>query len=63
MCQAILDECPGAEVICNEVPKEFAMADIYCQLIPNDDESKQNYEVVPRIGAFEVSVNGIVSKS
>jgi len=38
------------------------MADIYYQLIPNEDESVPNYEIVPRIGAFEVSINGVVSK-
>jgi len=36
------------------------MADIYCQLIPNDDESMPNYEVVPRIGSFEISINGVL---
>ena len=39
------------------------MSDIYCQLIPNEDDNMPNYEIVPRIGAFEVSVNGIVSKT
>ena len=43
------------------VPKEYAMSDIYCQLIPNDDEKNPYYEVVPRIGSFEVSFNGVVS--
>ena len=43
------------------VPKEFAMSDIYCQLIPNDDDKNPYYEVIPRIGSFEVSFNGIVS--
>lgn len=57
-----IKECvPGATVIFNLVPKVWAMSDIYCQLIPNEDESIPNYEIVPRIGAFEVSVNGIVS--
>ena len=43
------------------VPKEFAMSDIYCQLIPNDDDKNPYYEVIPRIGSFEVSFNGVVS--
>ena len=46
----------------NQVPKEFHSADIYCQLIPNNDEALDYFDVVPRIGAFEVSCNGIVSK-
>jgi hypothetical protein len=43
------------------VPKLWAHSDIYCQLIPNEDEAQPYYEVVPRIGTFEVSVNGTVS--
>ena len=30
---------PDSKVIFNLVPKEHAMADIYCQLIPNDDDN------------------------
>jgi len=58
---AITSVVPDSQVIFNLVPKEHAMADIYCQLIPNDDESMPNYEVVPRIGSFEISINGVVS--
>ena len=58
---AIKAAVPGASVIFNLVPKVHAMSDIYCQLIPNEDEAVPNYEIVPRIGAFEVSVNGVVS--
>ena len=36
------------------------MSDIYCQLIPNDEPSQPFYEVVPRIGAFELSFNGVL---
>lgn len=43
------------------VPKVWAHSDIYCQLIPNEDDNQPYYEVVPRIGTFEVSVNGVVS--
>ena len=35
---AITSEVPDSQVVFNLVPKEHAMADIYCQLIPNDDE-------------------------
>lgn len=42
------------------MPKVHAMSDIYCQLIPNEDDNQSNYEIVPRIGAFEVSVNGVL---
>lgn len=38
------------------------MSDIYCQLIPNDDAVEPYYQVMPRMGAFEVSINGVVSE-
>jgi len=44
----------------NLVPKEYAMSDIYCQLIPNDNESDPYYQVMPRMGAMEVSINGVL---
>ena len=59
--KAIKERIPEAEVVFNMVPKEFAMSDIYCQLIPNDDDKNPYYEVIPRIGSFEVSFNGVVS--
>mgnify|MGYP003329826460 CR=1 FL=1 len=37
VCSEIMAAVPGSQVIINLVPKEFAMHDIYCQLIPNDD--------------------------
>jgi len=58
---AIKAEVPTATVIFNLVPKCWAMCEIYCQLIPNEDDAIPNYEIVPRIGAFEVSFNGVVS--
>jgi len=45
------------------VPKKFAMSDIYCQLIPNDHDDNPYYQVMPRMGAMEVSFNGVVSKA
>ena len=35
---AIMKAVPNSKVVFNYVPKEHAMSDIYCQLIPNDDE-------------------------
>ena len=58
---AVKGQLPDAEVVFNLVPKVHAMSDIYCQLIPNDDPEQPYYEVVPRLWAFEVSVNGVVS--
>jgi len=58
--EAIKKSYPGCEVVFNMVPKVWAHSDIYCQLIPNEDEAQPYYEVVPRIGTFEVSVNGVL---
>lgn len=40
---AILEHIPNAEVVMNLVPKKYAMSDIYCQLIPNDDDENPFY--------------------
>lgn len=61
MAAHIKQQVPDSEVIFNMVPKMWAMEEIYCQLIPNSDDNQPNYEIVPRIGAFEVSINGTVS--
>ena len=34
---------PKADVVFNLVPKAYAMSDIYCQLIPNDNEEDPYY--------------------
>lgn len=60
MAAAIKNEFPNAQVIKNRVPKSWAMEDIYCQLIPNDDENDDCYSMIPRIGAFEISWRGVL---
>lgn len=42
------------------MPKQWAMDDTYCQLIPNEDEECDVYEMLPRIGAFEVTYKGVL---
>jgi hypothetical protein len=59
---AICSAVPGAIVQKNQVPKAWAMADIYCQLIPNDDEANINFDMMPRLYSFEVSYKGVVSQ-
>lgn len=59
--QAIAESVPNCNVVFNQVPKMFAMSDIYCQLVQNFDDSNPYYDVVPRIGSLEVSYNGVVS--
>ena len=39
----------------NRVPKPWYEKEVYCQLIPNDDDNNPYYDILPRIGAFEVS--------
>jgi hypothetical protein len=41
------------------VPKEWANYDSYCQLIPDNSEA-DCYSMIPRIGAFEITYQGIV---
>ena len=39
----------------NKVPKEWYEKEVYCQLIPNEDDNNPYYDILPRIGAFEIS--------
>ena len=39
----------------NKVPKPWYEKEVYCQLIPNEDDNNPYYDILPRIGAFEVS--------
>ena len=48
------------QVLCNEVPKSWAMEDAYCQLIPCNDNARAAYNMIPRIGAFEISHKGVL---
>lgn len=40
----------------NKVPKPWFEKEIYCQLIPNEDDNNPHYDILPRLGAFEVSI-------
>ncbi len=42
--EAIETLIPGSEVVFNKVPKETAMAEIYCQLLQNFDDANPFYE-------------------
>jgi len=48
-------------VLINDVPKQWVDYEIYCQLVPNNDQNIATYKILPRIGAFEVSFKGVVS--
>ncbi len=41
------------------MPKEWANYDSYCQLIPDNSEA-DCYSMIPRIGAFEITYQGVV---
>ena len=60
MSEAIKAMVPHAQVVVNRVPKEHAMSDIYCQMIPNEDENNLFYDMLPRMYAFEVSFQGVL---
>ncbi len=58
---AISSRIPEANVLKNNIPKEWVDYDIYCQLLPDEDPDNHTYAQIPRIGAFEVSYKGVVS--
>ena len=37
------------------MPKAWYEKEVYCQLIPNEDDNNPDYDILPRIGAFEIS--------
>ena len=53
---AIKAVVPQANCVMNKVPKPWYEKEIYCQLIPNEDDNNPYYDILPRIGAFEVSI-------
>lgn len=48
------------QTLYNEVPKAWADRDTYCQLIPCYDDKRMCYSMIPRVGAFEVSICGVI---
>ena len=62
MSAAITQRLPGALVLRNQIPKSYLHYDLYCNLIPNEDEGVTDYDQVPRTGSFEVSYKGLVSE-
>ena len=39
----------------NRVPKPWYEKEEYCQLLPNDDSNDPCYQILPRLGAFEIT--------
>ena len=39
----------------NKVPKAWAEFDTYCQMVHNNDDNNPDYDIIPRIWAFELS--------
>ncbi len=58
--RAIKEKVPDCDIVFNMVPKVYAMSDIYCQLLRNDDPEEVYYQMMPRIGSFEISINGVL---
>ena len=46
---------PNIKVLFNQVPKPWFSFDIYYSLIHNDDEEVDVYEMIPKLGSFEIS--------
>ena len=45
----------------NKIPKTYVEYDLYCNLVDNDDEDNEYYEMNPRINSFEVTYKNYVS--
>ena len=46
---------PEATILFNQIPKRWQDKEIYFNLVWNDDENNDVFDVTPKIGAFEVS--------
>jgi len=57
---AIVARIPNALTMRNQIPKSYLPYDLYCNLIPNDDENVPFSQQVARTGAFEVSYKGLL---
>ena len=53
--RAIQEHVPNAIVLTNAIPKTWYEKQLYFQLVPNDNENDECFDMIPRIGAFEVS--------
>ena len=53
---------PNIKVLFNQVPKDWHKFSIYYQLIHNNDKDLEVFDIIPKLGSFEVStvvkVNG-----
>ena len=49
---------PGIQVLKNAIPKTWVDYHLYKNLIHNSDESCPIYEMLPELGAFEISTEG-----
>jgi hypothetical protein len=58
---AIVELIPNAITMRNQIPKSYLHHDLYCNLIPQEDQNAPYFHQVPRTGAFEVSYHGHVS--
>ena len=51
---------PDCEVLLNRVHKSYSGSKIYMQLVYNNDQTNLYYDQIPRLGSFEVSLNGVL---
>lgn len=57
---AIIERIPNAIVMRNQIPKEYVDFDLYCNLVPNSEDSCPTFQQIPRHWAFEVSYKGFL---
>jgi hypothetical protein len=57
---AIAERIPNSITMKNQIPKSYLHYDLYCNLIPNEDENAPYFQQVPRTWAFEVSYKGML---
>jgi hypothetical protein len=55
---SITNLIPGAVVLSNKIPKEYVDYEMYNNLVYNEDAATTTYEMLPRLGCFEVSYKG-----
>ena len=55
LANSIKEHVPSAMILFNQVPKAWFQSNLYCQLISNNDQTNDVYDVMPRLGSFEVS--------
>jgi hypothetical protein len=60
--EKLIEKIPGCTAVRNKIPKNHVNYELYCNLVPNEDDREPFFDQVPRTGSFEVSYKGMVSQ-